>query len=736
MPHLPACLIPVVLLLASLSASAAEPATPPVPTDRKVEELAARARPSIVVITTRGRDGKRHGIGTGFVVGEGLIATNHHVIGEGRPLTVETAEGKKLEVASIHAHDSRQDLALLQVEARGLKPLPLGDPKSLKDGQAVVALGNPQGLRHSVVAGVVSGRRDMDGRAMIQLAIPIEPGNSGGPLLDLQGRVHGILTIKSLVTPNLGFAVPSSALEPLLRKPNSVPYKAWLTIGALDPDEWEVVGSASWRQRAGRIIAEGEGNGIGRRGLCLAVRQPPEVPFEVAVTVKLEEEAGAAGLVWHADGKDSHYGFYPSNGQLRFTRFAGPDVFSWKVLRQEASPHYRSGEWNTLKVRVEKEKTRCYVNNELVFEVADLDLAAGRVGLAKFRDTVAEFKNFRVARELPVGGVPEAVSARIRKSVEKLPAKGTLPAAVVSKLSPEGSAGPAVLRERARELELQAAQLRRLALAVHSRNVLDQLQRILQNKEEKIDLLHAALLLAKLDNEEIDVDAYRAEVDRMARKLTERLPRDADEPKRLALLNQYLFSERGFHGSRGDYYHRSNSYLSEVIDDREGLPITLSVLYLELARRLGLKMEGVGLPGHFVVRHLPARGEPQLIDVFEGGKPLSKEAAGRRVEETTGEPLQEASLAGVTKKAIIVRMLHNLLHVAQGERDGDSMLRYLDALLVLEPDLVQDRGLRIGLLMQKGDKEAALKDIDFVLEKQPKGVDLDRLRELRHSLSR
>src|SRR5207302_2996986 len=117
--------------------------------------------------------------------------------------------------------------------AKGLVPLSLGDDARLRDGQAVVALGNPRGLKHSVVAGVVSGRRNFQGRSMIQVAIPIEPGNSGGPLLDRAGRVVGVMTIKSLVTANLGFAMPSSALAPLLRKPNPVAMSAWLTIGAL-----------------------------------------------------------------------------------------------------------------------------------------------------------------------------------------------------------------------------------------------------------------------------------------------------------------------------------------------------------------------------------------------------------------------------------------------------------------------------------------------------------------------
>src|SRR6476660_24453 len=108
----------------------------------------------------------------------------------------------------------------------------------------------------------------------------------------------------------------------------------------------------------------------------------------------------------------------------------------------------------------------------------------------------------------------------------------------------------------------------------------------------------------------------------MVDEIKHKLGANSSEAQKLAALNDYLFKDNGFHGSRTDYYHRANSYLSRVIDDREGLPITLSVLYIELASRLGLKVEGVGLPAHFVVRHVPADGEPRLIDVFEGAKPL------------------------------------------------------------------------------------------------------------------
>src|SRR5438045_2352371 len=113
----------------------------------------------------------------------------------------------------------------------------------------------------------------------------------------------------------------------------------------------------------------------------------------------------------------------------------------------------------------------------------------------------------------------------------------------------------------------------------------------------------------------------------MAEEIKRKFNASASESEKLAALNEYLFKDNGFHGSRTDYYHRANSFLNRVIDDREGLPITLSVLYIELGSRLNLKVEGVGLPAHFVVRHVPADGQPQLIDVFEGAAPLTREAA-------------------------------------------------------------------------------------------------------------
>ena len=530
---------------------------------KTVEQIAETVHPSIVVLTVSGRDGKGASLGTGFVASaDGLIATNFHVIDVGRAITVELADGKHYEASEVHAADRERDLAVIRIDAKGLAPLRLGDSTKMKDGQAVVAVGNPRGLKRSVVTGVLSSRREVEGRPVLQLAMPVEPGNSGGPVLDMEGRVVGVVSSKSLVTPNLGFAVAVESLKPLLDKPHPVPMSAWLTIGALDPDDWQTRDGARWRQRAGRIQVEGAGAGFGGRSLCLWKQDPPALPYEAGVMVKLDDEAGAAGLVFRAED-DKCYGFYPSGGKLRLTRFDGPDVFSWKVLREQASPDYRPGDWNALKVHLEKDHIRCYVNDKLLIESDDAAWTTGKVGLAKFRETAAEFKQFQIAKEMPKSTPAADATARVLKAVEKLPPRELPQPELLDKLTSEGSAS-AVLLERARSLERQAARMRKLSEAVQERAVLKALDRSLQGDEDKVDLLKATLLIARLDNDEVDVEAYRAEVERMARKIKASLPDGADETAKREALNKYLFAERGFHGSRGNYYDRANSHMSEV----------------------------------------------------------------------------------------------------------------------------------------------------------------------------
>lgn len=701
-----------------------------------VEELTARAKKSLVVISHYDRDGKVDGVGSGFVIdAKGLIATSFHVIGEARPIKVEFPDGKPREVTEVHAWDCKLDLAILKVNGDDLTPLPLGDSDALNQGASVVALGNPEGLEYSVVQGVVSGRREFEYSEMIQLAIPLEPGNSGGPLLDMYGKVHGILTLKHAVTRNLGFAMPINALKPLIEHPNPVPLNHWLTIASVNTEEWEPFFGARWAQRGGQLSVEGAGQGFGGRSILLSKATVPKEKFEAAVMVKMDDEAGAAGLVFGATDENIHFGFYPSNGRLRLTRFNGPSVYSWQVLKDLPSPYYQAGEWNELRVKVEGGLIQCFVNHQPFTTVEWEDPVKGRVGLAKFRQTQAEFKQFQVGTELPSGDPSAATVAKIEEQLKDMKASPMLDEDLVEKLRKHGDEGRKVLAERAEAMKKEAEQLKRLASAVHERNVQDELLKLFANGDDKVDLFEAAMLVAKLDNEELEVAPYRKRLDRMTREMRERLPSKADAKERLKLLNDYLFTENGYRGNRSDYENKANSYLSNVIDDREGIPITLSVLYLELAKRIGVEdMVGIGLPSHFVVQHRPKKGEQQFIDVYEGGKPMSQLEAELIVRFNERSRTQEEALEPMTNRQIILRMLANLLNTSLDKDTPSESLRYLDTMVALSPDEAALRLRRAGLRLQAGDNQGSRVDLRWLLDHEPKGIDLDKVAELYQNL--
>lgn len=718
----------------------AEPA--PLVAPPNVEALAAKLRPSVAIITTTGRDGRRLGVGTGFVLAaDGLIATNLHVIGEARPIAVQLADGRKFNVTEVVAHDHRADLALVRIAAQELPALELGDSAEVQPGRPIVAIGNPQGLAHSVVAGVVSANREIDGRPMLQLALPVEPGNSGGPVVDLEGRVLGVLTMKSAVTENLGFAVAVNLLKPLVERPNPVPIARWLKLGGLDEAQWQVVFGARWRRRAGRIVVDGPGESFGGRALCLAQQSPPAVPFDLEVTVKLDDEAGAAGLVFAADGGDRHYGFYPSGGQLRLTRFAGPDINSWTILDQRPSAHYRPGDWNRLTVRCEADRLQCFVNDQLVVEASAPTLTGSRIGLAKFRDTDAQFKDFRAGPSLPPANVAGSeTTLQLQQLVDDVARQFAEPNAPPPReennvrLLEDAPTSARLLRDRARQMNLQAARLENLAQSLHRQSALRALAGLCQVDDGKIDLARSCLWIARLDNADVDPDAYAAELDFMAAEVRRALSNDADEPARLAALDRYLYEENGFHGSRTEYYVRANSYLSSAIDDREGLPITLCVLYMELARRLDVRIVGIPLPGHFVVRHEAADGSQQLIDVFDGARRMTRDEAERRVADATGAPPLAEHFQPAGPRAILVRMLRNLLSVSQTERDAPGSLAYLDATLLVSPGEVEPHWMRALLRSQLGQRQAALEDVNWLLERAQDEINLDPVRQLQQFL--
>lgn len=695
-----------VVLLLSLAALAGAAPTP--------VEVGARVKKSVLTVLADRRDETKVGMGSGFVISaDGLMVTNLHVIGHGRPIEVKSADGTTHDVTHVVAYDRELDLAILRLKGKSWKPLKLGDSSKLAVGQDVLAVGNPQGYQYSVVTGTVSGRRTLEGAEMVQVAMPIEVGNSGGPLVDMEGRVHGVITLKSAVTPNLGLAVTVNELKKLLARPAPVTMAQWTALYAPDPGSWEPRLGARWRQKAGGLSVDGEGTGFGGRSLLVYKEAAPAPPYDVGVWVKLADESGAAGLFFLGADDDTHYGFYPSRGKLRLTRFSGPDLSKWTILSEVSNAAWRPGDWNHLKVRVEAQKLTCIVNDSEVLTSADRALTGSRAGLVKFRETRAEFREFALAPQiLPVRlatGLVEKVT-RLAGGAPLLP--GTLPPVpLLDALVPEAPGSVRALRERARALEREAANLKTLARAVHEAAVRAELARLVEAPDMQVDLVHAALLVARLDHEDLDIEPYRALVERLASLVAARVKPEMSEDERLGAVLAVL-RDQGFHGSYGGYHSKANAYMHQVLDDREGIGLTLGVLTIELARRQGVHLVGSQAPGQFVVR----LGE-RALDPVHGG---------RAVDAREGRPL--------SAKGVIVRLLMHLLSVAHMDTDRDGMLRYLDAILTLEPDSPEERWTRGAIHAQAGRLDAARADLDWLIAKKPRGMDVERVAEYRRGL--
>jgi regulator of sirC expression with transglutaminase-like and TPR domain len=559
--------------------------------------------------------------------------------------------------------------------------------------------------------------------------------------MDRKGRVLGVLTLKSVRTENLGFAEPVNDLKKLLEKPNTVPMERWLTLGVPDPHTWKAVMGARWTQHSGVVKSELPGEGFGGRTHCIWQNDVPEGPYDVVVNVKLDDESGAAGLIFCCDESNRCYGFYPTGGQLRLTRFDGPDVFSWTIFDTVESSAYRPGDWNQLRVRVEAERLTCFVNGMQVITQEDSSFRDGRAGMCKFRSPGAEFKGFRVGADLRDKPVAPEIAERVGKTLDDFLARPQSRGEVLDNLLIERGAGRRLLSDRVRELDAQVAALKKQSSALRKLStdlaqgaVVKELKSVMAKDDEDVDLLHASLLIAKHDNPEIDVGNYERMMERMAGEL-----RDDAEIKKggeaaVLRLNHYLFDENGFHGSRFDYDNVANSYLSDVLENREGLPITIAVVYIELARRIGLKdVCGMPMPARFMVGY-KARVDDmswKFNDVFDGGKLLtatqaSKAAVGGDTDfdATTLEP--------ATKKQIVVRMVNNLMNAVQGEsqRPTRECVPYLGLLIAVEPEDMGNRFRRALVLNDLADWSGAREDLSAILENPPQGFDDEQLREL------
>ena len=262
----------------------------------------------------------------------------------------------------------------------------------------------------------------------------------------------------------------------------------------------------------------------------------------------------------------------------------------------------------------------------------------------------------------------------------------------------------------------------------HKQQVRRRLEAMLR-EQPTFDLLEAAMLIAAEEYPELDIDHELQRVRLIAAEGARRVFEENNPFARLDGLRHYLFDELGFRGNVDNYNDPINCYLNEVMNRREGIPLTLSILFMELARAAGFEAFGVGLPGHFVVR-VRWQDRDLLVDPYHGGAVISEEDCRELVGRTTGRPslFRRQLLDGSSERQMLSRLLLNLKHIHLEQQDYARALGVVDRLILLNPTdtgEIRDRGLLKAHLGRPG---AAIADLETYLARQPKASDAESVR--------
>ncbi len=258
-------------------------------------------------------------------------------------------------------------------------------------------------------------------------------------------------------------------------------------------------------------------------------------------------------------------------------------------------------------------------------------------------------------------------------------------------------------------------------------------QQIVCGPDEAINLAEAALLVAAEEYCDLDIAAYLARLDDMAATLKRRLRPDISPADTIVALNRFLFDEHGFTGNAADYYDPRNSFLNEVLDRKRGIPLTLALVYIEIGRRIGLPVQGIAFPAHFLVK-CPLREGTVVLDPYAKGISLSFEELKQRIKSLRRgvEPprsVMAQMLAAASNKEILVRMLRNLKGIYSHHKEWMRALAATDRIISVMPDLAEEYRDRGMIYLNLECFRAALFDLQSYLKMLPVANDADSVHQ-------
>lgn len=252
-------------------------------------------------------------------------------------------------------------------------------------------------------------------------------------------------------------------------------------------------------------------------------------------------------------------------------------------------------------------------------------------------------------------------------------------------------------------------------------------------RDEEIPLFRAALLIARDEYPELDLGYYEELCESWRQTIAPQVERAESPIGALQALNRFLFEELGFSGNDDDYYDPRNSYINDVFERRLGIPISLGVVQMEIARRLGLTLEGIAFPGHFLVR-MPVQGGLMVLDPFQRGRSLDVDELRQRAQPHVGNTeIGDQQLLKLldpaSHRAILTRMLRNLRSVYVERDDLERAVRCADRLLTVDPSLAMEYRERARLYQAIGYNKGVVEDLRRYLALAPDADDAPGARQ-------
>ncbi len=251
--------------------------------------------------------------------------------------------------------------------------------------------------------------------------------------------------------------------------------------------------------------------------------------------------------------------------------------------------------------------------------------------------------------------------------------------------------------------------------------------------DEAINLAEAALLIASEEYPGLDIAAYLARLDEMAATLSRRLRADISPADTIVALNRFLFDEHGFSGNAADYYDPRHSFLNDVLDRKRGIPLTLALVYMEIGRRIGLPVQGISFPAHFLVK-CQLREGMVVLDPYAKGISLSFDEIRRRIKSLRNDAEPPRSviagmLATASNKDILVRMLRNLKGIYSHHQQWLKALAATDRIISVMPGLAEEYRDRGMIYLSLECFRAALFDLQAYIKMLPVAADADSVRQ-------